>query len=129
MDLPRELPLRIEPAPPEDWLVLRGGPHPIQQTSATARRSVVEFGRAIISAVVITPRDIHEILSRPPLCRFRVVRYCTVKHLTESGYTLLPTFRTPHFSIVLPDAADLTVARLAATLSQEMENPYADYQK
>ena len=51
-----------------------------------------------------------------------------MKHLTESGYTLLPTFRTPHFSIVLPDAADLTVARLAATLSQEMENPYADYQ-
>ena len=121
----RALPLRIEPPPPSDWLILRGGPTTARLLHAAARRTRHEFGRALLSTVVVAPPSLDKELRHRPLSRFVSINFCFVRDITSNWFRLLPTFTTPHFSIELEDVDDLTISRLLATLCHELENPHA----
>ncbi|NBR76951.1 MAG: hypothetical protein EBT73_06435 [Actinobacteria bacterium] len=125
MDLCRALPIRIEPPPLRDWLVLRGGPTTARLVHTATHRTRHEFGRALLSTVVVAPPSLDIALRHRPLSRFARINFCFVRDVASNGFRLLPTFTTPHFSIELVDVDDLTIGRLLATLCHEMENPHA----
>jgi len=77
--------------------------------------------------IVTDPAHLSWALRRLPLARFNFVNYCDVFDLRSQGFSLLSTFQRPHFSVEIMNADDLTITRLLATLSQTMENPYADH--
>ena len=78
-----------------------------------------------MSTVVVAPPLLDTALRHRPLSRFASINFCFVHDLALTGFRLLPTFTTPHFSIELGDVDDLTINRLLATLCHEMENPHA----
>ncbi|MFZ9707245.1 MAG: hypothetical protein ACO3CG_05325 [Ilumatobacteraceae bacterium] len=127
MGPPRQLPIRAEPPPPDHWLVLRGGPRHLLETRAALHRARKQFGLLVVSVIVTDPAHLSWALKRLPLARFTVVDYCDVFDLRSQGFSLLPTFQRPHFSVEIMNADDLTIDRLLATLAQTMENPYADH--
>jgi len=102
-----QLLIRVEEQPPDDWLVVRGGPFQFLQTLAAGQRSMARFGVPLLSVVVTASTRLSHELRRPPLVRYRTVRVCTVQQLSHAGYVLLPTFRAPHFSVQLPALDDL----------------------
>jgi hypothetical protein len=97
------------------------------ETRAALQRARKHFGRLVVSLIVADPADLSWALRRLPLARFTVVDYCDVFDLRTQGFSLLPTFQRPHFSVEIMDADDLTITRLLATLARTMENPYADH--
>lgn len=57
------------------------------------------------------------------LANYRQIRLSTFGRLRSSGFALLATFDTPHFTIVLPDLAELTVVRLNRCFDDPIPNP------
>jgi hypothetical protein len=46
------------------------------------------------------------------LAQYRQIRLSTFGRLRAAGFALLATFDRPHFTLVLPDLSEVTVARL-----------------
>jgi len=59
----------------------------------------------------------------PALRRTRQVRLSTVGRVRAGGFALLPTFSRPHFSLLLPDLSELTMARLERSFDAPIPNP------
>lgn len=53
-------------------------------------------------------------------------RYATVTAgvLRSAGYLLLPTFATPHYDVVLPEATEMAARALLAHFGPVLDNPY-----
>ena len=120
------LPIRNEPPPQDDWLVLRGGPHSISLIHSSALRALTRFDRLLVSVIIAPPPLLDHALRNRPLLRFQRVCWCLVREAREAGLGILPTFDPPHFSVELALADDLTIGVFADTLNKQMENPYAD---
>jgi len=54
---------------------------------------------------------------------YRQVRLSTFGRLRSAGFALLATFDRPHFTLVLADLSELTVARLAKCFDEPIPNP------
>jgi hypothetical protein len=50
------------------------------------------------------------------LAQYRQIRLSTFGRLRAAGFALLATFDRPHFTLVLPDLSEVTVARLERCL-------------
>jgi hypothetical protein len=57
------------------------------------------------------------------LMPYRQVRLSTFGRLHSAGFAVLATFDSPHFTIVLPDLSELTVARLDQSFDDPIPNP------
>ena len=51
------------------------------------------------------------------------MRLSTVGRVREAGFALLATFDHPHFTLVLADLSELTVARLDRCFDEPIPNP------
>lgn len=56
---------------------------------------------------------------------YRQIRLSTFGRVRTAGFALLATFDHPHFTVVLPDLSELTVARLGSCFDYPIPNPGA----
>lgn len=57
------------------------------------------------------------------IARYRQVRLSTFGRVRAAGFPLLATFEHPHFTLVLADLAELTIARLNRCFDDPIPNP------
>jgi hypothetical protein len=57
------------------------------------------------------------------LQRYGHVQLSSFGRLRHSGFALLATFEHPHFTVVLPELSDLTLARLLRCFDAPVANP------
>ena len=63
-------------------------------------------------------------LARTVLVRWDVLVLMTAGAIRLAGLELRPTFRTPHYTIILPEL-DRDVVRLAECDNERIQNPYS----
>ena len=54
---------------------------------------------------------------------YRQIRLSTFGRLRTAGFALLASFDRPHFTVVLPDLSDVTLARLGGCFDDPIPNP------
>lgn len=90
----------------------------------TATDAHDELGIYAVSVFLALDADVDELCAAEPhLARYGKVRLSTVGRLRAEGFPLLPTLARPHYDIVLPDLADLTLERLEACFDPPLPNP------
>ena len=116
---------------PAAWtLVIRGRPLTVEGLLLAAGRTVSEFTWqgapvAAVSAEVTGPgRSTDEVLAGPRLRTRRTYASAPVSALIGSGFPVLPTFTSPHVSIVFPAYDETSARALVDILGPEHENPY-----
>jgi hypothetical protein len=120
----RPLPIRQGEQPPGDATVLvRAG----VMEEAALRRAANEmhelYGVLAISVDGALDMSVVQACRGPRLARYRQVRLSTFGRVRGSGFALLPTFTLPHFSLLLPDLSELTMARLERCFDAAIPNP------
>ena len=112
------------------YLVVRGWPLTpeglLRNADATRRRySWNDEPLVAVSAEVTIPGwSIDAILSGSRLRTRRSYASAAVGKLTEAGFSLLPTFAAPHYSIRLVSYTEAQAERLIATLGEIQQNPF-----
>ena len=124
--------IRADVAPPDASVVLRGGPDTVSLLRTHAHRMnrlyVLDghplFGVSVFVAHANTGPASEWSFLAGKLHGYATIHRTTVGYLTAAGFTLLPTFTDPHFTVVLPtlDAAP----ELAAAFGDLVQNPYAE---
>ena len=118
-------PLRVrrEPAPDDGLLLVRGD----ELAAETLRRDAIrtyrrfrEYGVSVLGAW--TEADIDE-LAGGLLRRFEVLTVMTAGALRHSGIELRPTFRRPHYTVMLPDL-DADIFRLLRCENERRVNDH-----
>ncbi|MDP1803889.1 MAG: hypothetical protein Q8K72_01860 [Acidimicrobiales bacterium] len=118
-------PLRVrrEPAPDDGLFVVRGD----ELVAETLRRDAIrtyrrfdEYGVSVLGASA--EADIDE-LAGGVLRRFEVLTVMTAGALRRSGVELRPTFRRPHYTVMLPDL-DEDIFRLLRCDNERRVNDY-----
>jgi hypothetical protein len=59
------------------------------------------------------------------IASYRQIRLSTFGRVRTAGFALLASFDHPHFTLVLPDISELTVARLGSCFDDPIPNPGA----
>ena len=57
------------------------------------------------------------------MASYRHIRLSTFGRLRSAGFALLATFDHPHFTLVLADLSDVTIARLSRCFDDPIPNP------
>jgi hypothetical protein len=92
--------------------------------SRSAERTFATHGLWGISVEGVLGRTVLEACrSSTRLAVYRQVRLSTFGRLREAGFPVLASFEHPHFTIVLPDVSELTVARLGRCFDEPIPNP------
>jgi len=78
----------------------------------------------LISVVIVDASGTERALQSAVLRIYRVVGIVSVKEVLGSGFELLPTFRTPHYSVLLPDTSNASVDKLVDIFRKKVENPF-----
>jgi hypothetical protein len=111
-------------------LVIRGWPLTIEgllpNADATRRRytrSGVPFV-AISAEVTVAGWTVDAILAGPRLRTRRSYAAARVDRILDAGFELLPTFGTPHYSVVLPSYTAENAERLIDALGEVLLNPH-----
>jgi len=121
--------MRIEPAPVDGIVVVRGGPTSLSKVLSHAQRTHNAFvldGQPIWGISVFCALDdlgsasLDTLLHR--FASYRVVHLPRVSQLRQAGFDLLPTFGRPHFTVTFegPDQA----GTLVTALGKAEPNPY-----
>lgn len=55
---------------------------------------------------------------------YRTVHTSTVARVRDAGFGLIPSFRRPHYTLIVPDTSTPTIETLAAALGPATANPY-----
>jgi hypothetical protein len=117
--------LRQEDLPGGDVLVIRGGPNTVdtlgQDAARTAESWALEGVPLLgISVFAVLGMPLDQLL-RDRFSRFSVIHRLQVSYLEE--FRLLPTFRSPHFTVCLQHADAGELSRLLAALGAPILNP------
>ena len=108
------LPLRDEEPPSDATVIIRAG---VLEPGSIVRALSRSFDRY----------DVLETCQRSPrLAPYRRIRLTTVARIRTNGFVLLPTFDVPHFTLVVPDTSERTIARLNRTFDAAIGNPGFD---
>ena len=120
-------------APPADAVViLRGGPDTAEKLAGHAMRTNAAYcldgepvwGVSVFAALDdVGPASLDALLAHR-LVSYRLVHMPTVGALVDAGFDLLPTFRRPHFTMLLSSDAELDLRRLLNALGSPQVNPY-----
>jgi hypothetical protein len=120
----RGLPLRAEQPPDDATVVIRAGLMNNTKIAVSARRTFDTHAVYGVSVEgVINQTVIEACRSSQRISSYQRIRLSTFGRLRAAGFALLATFDAPHFTIVLPDLSELTVARLGACFDQPIPNP------
>lgn len=126
---PIEAYIRDEDPPNDTILVVRGGPLTVEKIVEHAARQAIEYSfrdEPMISMsadLTVGGWTLEAILRERIWSRSR---YATVTAgvLRAAGYLLLPTFATPHYDVVLPEATEMAARALLAHFGVVLDNPY-----
>ena len=76
-----------------------------------------------ISVHGVIDQTLVEAFRTKPIAAYRHVRLSTFGRVRNGSFALLATFDHPHFTLVLPDLSELTIARLRACFDDPIPNP------
>lgn len=123
-DPPRSLPIRAEQPPDDATVIIRAGVMQRPTIKKAADRTFDAFGVYGISVEGVIDTGVIEACRRSErLASYRQVRLSTFGQVRTAGFALLATFTRPHYTLVLPDLAELTVARLDRAFGDPQPNP------
>lgn len=120
----RPLPLRAEQPPDDATVVLRAGLMTVDNVNRSAQRTFdtyAVYGLSVEGVIDQSVLDACRTSAR--IASYRQIRLSTFGRLRAAGFALLATFDRPHFTIVLPDLSELTVARLSSCFDAPIPNP------
>jgi hypothetical protein len=119
------LPIREGEPPPDDAaVVIRAGVMTAAHIENAASQCLELRGVLAISVVAVLDTTVAEACADSRrLLRYRQLRLSSFGRLRAAGFALLPTFDRPHFSLVLPDLSELTLARLDRCFDSPIPNP------
>ena len=120
----RLLQLRAEQPPDDAVVVIRGGVLTRAGVERAAIRSFRLFGLLGLSVEAAIGLSVLEACRRSErLARYEHVQLSSFGRLRGAGFVLLATFDHPHFTLVLPDLSELSVARLLGCFDGAVPNP------
>lgn len=109
---------------PDHALVLvRGGLLEATTLRSDAAAARVRFGEYGISVFGAADEQALDLLAAERLNRFDVLTVTTVGAIRRAGLEILPTFRRPHYTILLPDL-DGDLRRLLECHNEVRLNPH-----
>jgi hypothetical protein len=118
------LPLRVDRIPDETVVVIRAGVMTSASVLKAAERTFDLYGLFGISVEGVLDQTVLEACrSSERLEPYRQIRLSTFERLHAAGFPLLATFDSPHFTLVLPDLSELTLARLERSFDEPIPNP------
>lgn len=88
-----------------------------------AERTLSLYGVYGISVEGVLDGTVQDACRGDRISSYRQVRLSSFGRLRASGFALLATFDRPHFTLVLADLSELTVARLAKAFDHPIPNP------
>lgn len=124
--------VRDEQPPSDAVVVLRGGPDTVTKLAGHARRTNAAYcldgepvwGVSVFAALDdVGPASIDGLLAHR-VVSYRLVHTPTIGSLVDAGFELLPTFRRPHFTLLLSSDAEHDLRRLLNALGLPQVNPY-----
>jgi hypothetical protein len=122
------LPTRHELPPGDAIVVVRAGVLNDRSIEDAANRCLEGYGLLGISvegAMDLTVAERCRTSSR--LRRYRQIRLSTFGRLRAAGFPLVATFDAPHYTVVLSDLSEVTVARLVRCFDDPIPNPGLDH--
>lgn len=120
----RPLPMRRDQPPDDTAVVIRAGVMSTAVVRRSAERTFDAFGVFGISvAGVIGETVLQACRNSNAISAYRQIRLSTFGRLRGAGFALLATFDHPHFTIVLPDLSEITLARLDRCFDDPIPNP------
>ncbi len=107
----------------DSLVVIRGGMLDAASLRADAGRTFRRFGERGISVLAAPTDDDLNLLARTVLHRYEQLTVMTAGAIRGAGLELRPTFRRPHYTVMLPDL-DADVERLTSCENKQRVNPY-----
>ena len=119
----RPLPLRSEQPPDDATVVLRAGVLSADNVRRAAERTYELYAVLGISVEGVIDTTVQDACRSERIVGYRRVRLSTFGRVRSGGFALLATFDHPHFTLVLPDLSELTIARLDRCFEEPIPNP------
>jgi hypothetical protein len=117
------LPLRPDVPPDDTVVVLRAGLMSAENVTRAAERTFALYSVYGISVEGVIDSTVQEACRAERIASYRRVRLSTFGRVRETGFALLATFDHPHFTLVLADLSELTLARLDRCFDDPIPNP------
>jgi len=120
----RFLNLRSEQPPDDAAVVLRAGvtsPDNIRRSAERTFAIYAVYGISVEGVIGRTVLDACRTSDR--IAGYRQIRLSTFGRLRAAGFALLATFDHPHFTLVLADLSEVTIARLGRSFDDPIPNP------
>ena len=115
--------IRTEPLADDALIVVRGGDLDIATIRADAVAAKARFGEYGISVFSANDEAALDVLIRERLAQFETLVVMTAGAIRRAGLELRPTFRRPHYTIMVPDL-ERDIARLIGCENVWMTNPH-----
>lgn len=119
----RPLPLRPEQPPDDATVVLRAGAMSAESVRRAAERTFTLYAVYGISVEGVIETTVQEACRGERIAGYRRIRLSTFGRVRGAGFALLATFDHPHFTLVLADLSELTLARLDRCFDEPIPNP------
>lgn len=119
--------LRPRPGPytlPKDAFAIRGGDLVITELEESCEMCMSrhgEYGLSIFAAEVPRPEDLFAL--DPRIARFGHGHYTTAGNLGDARLELRPTFKAPHWTVILPELSPKALDLFVRTFVGRVENP------
>lgn len=104
-------------------MVLRAGVMSAMSVRRAAERTFDLYSVYGISVEGVLDTTVQEACRGERVVGYRQVRLSTFGRVRSAGFALLATFDRPHFTVVLADLSELTVARLDRCFDDPIPNP------
>lgn len=119
----RPLPLRPDLPPDDTTVVLRAGVMSGDNVRRAAERTFALYSVYGISVEGVIDASVQDACRGERIASYRRVRLSSFGRVREAGFALLATFDHPHFTLVLADLSELTLARLDRCFDDPIPNP------
>jgi hypothetical protein len=94
-----------------------------ENVTRAAERTFALYAVYGISVEGVIDQTVQDACRRERIANYRRIRLSTFGRVREAGFALLATFDHPHFTLVLADVSELTVARLDRCFDDPIPNP------
>jgi hypothetical protein len=113
--------VRLEALADDALVVVRGGPLDSDTLRLDAEAAHERFGEYGVSVLAAVDEAALDNLARDRLAQYEVLTVMTAGAIRRAGLELRPTFRRPHYTVMLPNL-DEDVARLVTCENVGREN-------
>lgn len=104
-------------------MVVRAGVMAADAVRRSAQRTFDAYAVFGISVEAVIDQTVLDACRNERIFGYRQIRLSTFGRLRSAGFALLASFDHPHFTEVLPDLSEVTLARLGASFDAPIPNP------